>query len=101
MTRDNDFLGGPPPTNTLAIISLICGIISIPAVCCCYGFPFNIIGLITGGIAVSQIHAEPDLHGGMGLAIGGIVASLMSFAILGLVLLFYAGAVGVSLLDSM
>ncbi len=50
---------------------------------------------------MSQIHAEPELHGGKGLAIGGIVASLMSFAILGLVVVFYAGAVGVSLLDSM
>lgn len=101
MTHDNDFQGGPPPTNSLAIVSLACGLISMPTVCCCYGFPFNIIGLITGGIAVSQIRADPGLHGGMGLAIGGIVTSLVSFAILGLVFLFYAGAVGVGLLESM
>ena len=101
MTRDNDFLGGPPRTNPLAIVSLVCGIISVPFVCCCYGFPFNVIGLITGGIAVMQIHGDPELQGGMGLAIGGIVTSLVSFVFLGLVLLFYAGAVGVSLLESM
>jgi hypothetical protein len=101
MTRDTTPQLGPPPNNTLAIVSLVCGIISIPAVCCCYGFPFNIIGLITGAIAIMQINADPELQGGKGLAIGGIVTSMVGIVILAVVMLFYAGAVGVSLLDSM
>ncbi|MFZ5480360.1 MAG: DUF4190 domain-containing protein [Myxococcota bacterium] len=70
----------PPPqtTNPLAIAALVCGLISLPCVCGCYGLPFNLIGVILGGIAMFQSSGDPT-QGGKGLAIGGIAASVLSF----------------------
>jgi hypothetical protein len=91
-----------PTTNALAIVSLVCGLISIPAgLVCCAGFPFNIIGLVTGGIAISQINGNPQEQTGKGLAIGGIVASLMSIVVVVIFMVFVAGSVGLGLLQGM
>ncbi len=88
-------------TNVLAIISLVCGLLSLPAVMCCYGLPFNLIGLITGAIAIVQINADPEHLKGKGLAIGGILASLASFAVLIFAMIFFAGVIGTGMLQSM
>lgn len=86
-----------PTTNVLAIVSLVCGLISIPAaLVCCAGFPFNLIGLVTGGIAISQINGNPQEQTGKGLAIGGIVASLASVAVVVIFFVFFTGLAAVS-----
>jgi len=90
-----------PKTNVLAIISLICGIVSLPMVFCCYGLPFNLIGMVTGGIAILQINKDPENMTGKGMAIGGIVASLLSLVMVLLFVFFYAGFLGIALLGSM
>jgi hypothetical protein len=88
----------PPKTNVLAIVSLVCGLLSIPMVMCCYGLPFNLIGIITGGIAIMQIGKDPDGMKGKGMAIGGIVAGILSFLGIALMIFFFAS---MSILGSM
>lgn len=66
-------------TNALATTSLILGIISITiGMCCCYGMPFNLLGLVFGIIAMVQIRSDPQRYSGEGIAIGGLVLSILS-----------------------
>jgi hypothetical protein len=75
----------PPRTNPLATTSFICGLIAITfGVCCCYGLPFNLLGTIFAIVALSQIKADPQREQGRGLAIAGLVLSVLSFALAGL-----------------
>lgn len=68
-------------TNPLAIASLVCGILATTVcMCCCYGLPFNLVGVILGLIALSQINNAPGREGGKGIAIAGLVLSLLSIA---------------------
>lgn len=76
-------IGAPQPaqTNGFAIASLVLGCISVVmAWCCCWGFPFNITGIILGAIALSQIQANPN-QTGRGLAITGIILSILSIVL--------------------
>lgn len=88
---------GPPQTNSLAVFGLIMGIITVTCgSCCCYGFPFNVLGVVCSAIAISQINANPQLERGKGMAIAGLALSILGtlFAI-GL-LAFWALAAGLS-----
>ena len=78
-----------PTNNPLAITSLVCGIISLPMVICCYGLPFNGIAVITGFIAISQIDKAPDTMTGKGMAIAGIVLGVVSIVLLVLQIIFF------------
>jgi hypothetical protein len=83
--------------NPLAIASLVCGILAYPMLCCCYGFPFNLLGLALGIVAVVQSNSDPTM-GGKGLAYGGIGASVFSMLLaVGFVVL----GVGMSVLGPM
>lgn len=80
---------GPPPaitppritappargTNGFATAGFICGLISI--VCCC-GCPFNILGLIFSIIAMVQINKQVEKQEGWGLALAGLICSIVS-----------------------
>lgn len=79
-------------TNGFATTSLILGILSIIATCCCYGLPFNLLGLVFGIIAIIQIRSEPDRYSGEALAIGGIVLSSLSLVFI--ILVFLAAILG-------
>jgi hypothetical protein len=77
--------------NGLAITGMILGIISVLTVlpcCCCYGMPFNILGLIFSILGLIQIHTNPERYTGRGIAITGIVLSILSlfFAVLWLII---------------
>src|SRR6185312_547867 len=49
----------PLRTNGFATAGLVLGIVSITlGLCCCYGIPFNIAGLIFSIIAISQINSH-------------------------------------------
>jgi hypothetical protein len=63
-------------TNSYAQAGMIFGILSL--VCCCCGFPFSILGLIFSLIGLSQINANPQLHEGRGMAIAGLILSILS-----------------------
>jgi hypothetical protein len=66
--------------NGFATASLVLGIASIFC-CCCYGLPFNILALIFAIIALGQIRNNPDRHGGQGMAIAGLVLSILSLVL--------------------
>jgi Domain of unknown function (DUF4190) len=62
-------------TNSYAQAGMIFGILSVT---CCCGFPFGILGLVFSLIGLSQISANPELHEGRGMAIAGLVLSILS-----------------------
>jgi len=63
-------------TNTYAQAGMIFGILSVT--CCCCGFPFGILGLVFSLIGLSQINAHPEWHTGRGMAIAGLILSILS-----------------------
>lgn len=73
--------GQMPKTNSFATAGLVFGILSVTFVCCCGGFPFNVLGLVFSIIAFVQISEHPERHEGRGLAMGGLVLSIASFLI--------------------
>ena len=69
-------------THPLATTSMILGIVALTiGWCCCYGLPFNILGLIFALVALNQIRSQPHLWEGQGLAITGLVLSSVSLVI--------------------
>jgi hypothetical protein len=79
-----------PRTNPMATTALVMGILSITCgMCCCYGAPFNILGIIFSLVALAQIKNNPQAQQGRPLAITGLILSLASI-VLGLVF-FAAG----------
>ncbi len=64
----------PPPAasgqdQTLAIVSLVCGILSV--VCC--GAITGIPAIITGFIAKNNVDSNPNQYGGRGFALAGMI----------------------------
>jgi hypothetical protein len=64
--------GGVQTMNTLAIVSLVLGIL------CC--MPFSIGAIITGAIAIKQIDNNP-MEKGKGLAVAGIVLGSLAIVV--------------------
>jgi len=77
--------GQMPRTNSFATTGMICGILSL-VMCCCYGFPFNILGIVFSLIALAQINRHPEVYEGYGLAMAGLILSILSLAIFGVLL---------------
>ena len=71
----------PPPstqqTHTMAIVSLIFGIMGLVGVCPGLG---SIIALVTGNMAKGDIQRNPSLYSGDGLAKGGIILGWIGIA---------------------
>jgi hypothetical protein len=68
-----------PRTNPMAIAGLVMGILSMSCgLCCCYGLPFNMLGIIFSLVALAQIRNDPLSQQGRPLAIAGLVLSLLS-----------------------
>ena len=87
---------GEAKTETLAIISLIAGILSLIVSFCCgfLGFPFPIAAIILGLISLSKIKKDPENLKGKGLAIGGIICGAVGIVLLVLaIILFGAGQI--------
>ena len=74
--RTGSAAGRMAKTNSCAQAGLIFGILSVT--CCCCGFPFALLGLVFSLVALSQISANPELHEGRGIAIAGLVLSILS-----------------------
>lgn len=85
-----------PPTNTLAIVSLVSGILSW------IFFPVlaAIVGVITGHMARREIRNSYGAQSGDGLALAGLVISYANLALscvsLLLFVLFFGGMIGLS-----
>jgi hypothetical protein len=56
---------------------------------CCYGLPFNVAGIVCSAIAMVQIKSDPQREGGHGLALAGLVLSVLSLVFAALMLIFY------------
>jgi hypothetical protein len=68
--------------NGMAVMGLICGIAAWPATCCCYGFPFNVLGIVFSAIALAQLRHSHGAPGGRGMAMAGLVLSFVQLALL-------------------
>ncbi|HLP77717.1 MAG TPA: GYF domain-containing protein [Candidatus Paceibacterota bacterium] len=82
-------------TNNMAILGLIFGMIAITfGLCCCYGLPFNLLGLIFSLIGYSETRKAPEIYNGQGIAIAGIVISVLSLLLMiGLGMVFGAASI--------
>ena len=81
------------PTNTLAIVSLILGILGL-----CGGLPFSIAAWVTGHIARKQLSENPNQEG-MQLANAGRWLGIAITVLYGVVLLCYLGLAVISLIQ--
>jgi len=77
-----------PRTNQMATAGMVLGILSLTLGCCCYGLPFNIAGVICSLVALSQISKDPITQQGKAFAITGLVLSLLSLLMSGLLMIF-------------
>lgn len=83
--------GAAGENKTLAIVSLVLGIVSL----CCYVSPITgLAAVVTGFMAMKNANNQPDVYGGKGLAIAGMVVGGLFFVV-GIVywvfLLFFGG----------
>lgn len=86
-----------PRTNSLAMLGMVMGILAMTCgMCCCYGLPFNVLGIVFSLVALAQIRNEPRLQEGRGLAIAGLVLSLLSLV---LSFLFFVFGLALSMPD--
>jgi hypothetical protein len=56
--------------------------------CCCYGMPFNVLGVVFSLIALAQIRSDPRSQDGQGMAIAGLVLSVLSLVMAALFFIF-------------
>jgi hypothetical protein len=73
-----------PPTNGLAVASLVCACAGV--VPFFFGLP-SILGIIFGFVARNQIRTSRGTQSGAGLALAGII---VGFCVIGLAVLFIA-----------
>jgi hypothetical protein len=73
---------GTGQNNTLSIISLVLGILSIP---CCGFVIFGIAAAVTGFLAKKKADQNPELYGGRGMALAGMIIGIIT-AVIGLIL---------------
>ncbi len=77
--------------TAFAVTSLALGIVSLTfGLCCCYGAPFSIPGLIFSILALVQIRNDPNRYGGKGIAVAGLVLCVSSIALM-ILLMIIAG----------
>ena len=68
-----------PRTNGFAVTGMIFGLFALTCgLCCCYGFPFNLLGVVFSCIGLSQIRTHPQTYNGTGMAVTGLVTSILS-----------------------
>jgi hypothetical protein len=78
--------------KTLAIISMICGILSIPGMCCWVGILLGPAGIIMGFIAKNKATADPMNYGGKGMALAGIITGAVGLLLeIGIIILYILG----------
>lgn len=88
----------PPPAGaggenkTLAIVSLVAGILGMTI--CCGGLIPSIVAIVTGVMARSKAAQDPQQYGGAGLAMAGLITGVLGL-ILGIVLIILQIVFGV------
>ena len=85
------------PQKSLAVLSMVLGIVSITIGWCCYfGVLTSPVAIGLGVFSLFQIKKDPSKYGGKGMAIAGIVAGALYFVFMALIVLIW----GVSFLMS-
>jgi len=80
-------------TNSFAVTGLILGILSITGGLCCFGHLFIILALVFSIIGLVQIKNNPEIYEGKGIAIAGLVLSILGLIFwIGLIFLFSIGS---------
>lgn len=64
-------------TNGFATAGFICGLISCFGFCCCCCFPVSLLGVIFSIIAMVQIKNSNPPQNGFGLALAGLICSVV------------------------
>ena len=82
---------GSGQNQTLAIVSLVLGVLSIP---CCGFIIFGIAAMITGFMAKSKADNNPNEFGGRGLALGGLILGAVT-TVIGIIvnILYFLGMI--------
>lgn len=81
------------PSQALAAVSLGLGIASMTIGWCCYsGLLLSPAAIVTGVIALVQIKNNPNMYGGKGFAIAGIVTASVFLVLLLFVIILYGVA---------
>lgn len=79
-----------PRTNPFAAWGLGLGIAALTlGLCCCYGLPFSVPGIICSSIALSQMKQDPTLQQGRGMAMAGLILSILSIIVAVVLLIFF------------
>lgn len=92
MTPPGNVVAGQ--NKTLAIISLVCGILGLTL--CCGSFIVSLAALILGFMAKGKASSNPAQYGGAGLALGGIISGalgLVGGVIVWIIYIFYFAAI--------
>lgn len=88
----------PATSNPMALTGMILGIVSVTfGICCCYGLPFSISGIVFSSLGLVQARKSPD-QTGKGMAITGLILSIVSLV---LVIVLIAFGVALSANDIM
>ena len=88
---------GQPPSQGLAIASLICGIVSL--IGCCIWFvtlPLGLVAMVLGFVALSKVKSDPARYAGKGMARAGIVTGILGLIASGLMAMVYFQLQGLS-----
>ncbi len=72
----------PAPDQTLAILSFVCGLVSV--VMFCFSGIVGVPAIILGVMARKRVEANPELYGGAGLALAGIICGGIGLSIMAL-----------------
>lgn len=84
-------VAGQSQNQTLAIVSLVCGILSFVLICCYGGIPLGLAALITGFLGLQNVKKDPVIYGGKPLALIGMILGGIAF-VLSIVLLIFGVA---------
>jgi hypothetical protein len=86
-----------PKNNGMAITSLVFGLLSFfLGWLCCLGPLFSLLGVIFGFVGISQINKNPNVQTGKGMAISGIILSVIGLVVSVIIILIFGllGALG-------
>jgi hypothetical protein len=68
-------------TNGFATAGFICGLLSCIGFCCCACVPVSLLGIIFSIIAMVQIKSSPEPQNGWGLALAGLICSVVGLIV--------------------
>ena len=89
------------PQQTLAVTSMVLGIVSITVGwCCSFGILTSPIALVLGIVSLVQIKNDPVKNGGKGMAISGVIMGALYILIFIAIILLYGIGIFLGALNS-